>query len=312
MSRSIGISVGVTCHNNGDNISSLLSDIQNQVLKTDSEITDLLVVASGCTDGTISQVLEKSSHDPRIHLIIEDRRYGKPSAINKILKTMTGDVLVLLSGDIRLSNAHFVSDLVSHCANGTGVAGCRPVPVNGTGTRAAYIGSLLWKLHDRTLMAQLENGLYKQAGEAFAIRRDAAGEIPPNIINDDAYLVLRAQIAGHKFAYARDIVVRNRTPERIHDILLQRARIIRGHRQLKEMIGTSPSVLDTLVFKRPLIVARVLIQEIRDQIAKRTLRTLGFLQLIALELAADLLSRIGNFSHVWPTAESAKWNREGT
>ena len=72
------------------------------------------------------------------------------------------------------------------------------MPVNGTKTAAGYIGSLMWNLHDRTLMAQVKNGLYKQAGEAFAIRRDAAEEIPSNIINDDAYLVLKAQIAGTK------------------------------------------------------------------------------------------------------------------
>ena len=312
MNRKMMVSVGVTCYNNGDNVGALLSEIQDQTFQTNSRIIEVIVVASGCTDNTISEVRERSLHDPRIRLIIEQQRYGKPSAINKILQAMTGDVIVLLSGDVRLSNGQFVDNLVSYCSSGAGVAGCRPVPVNGTKTAAGYIGSLMWNLHDRTLIAQVKNGLYKQAGEAFAIRRDAAEEIPSNIINDDAYLVLKAQIAGKKFAYAREVVVRNRTPDKLQDFLLQRARIIRGHQQLQEMIGTSPSVLDILVFRRPSIVADVLVQEIRDQIARHNLRVFCFLQLIALELAAHLLARTWNSSHVWPIAESAKWDREGS
>jgi biofilm PGA synthesis N-glycosyltransferase PgaC len=306
------VSVGVTCHNNGDNIGRLLADIEGQVLKTGIVIADVIVVASGCTDDTIPEIRRWASHDLRIHLIVEDRRNGKPSAINKILQTMSGDVLVLLSGDVRLSDIRFVDRLVAYCANGTSIVGCRPLPVNGTKSREGYIGSLLWNLHDRTLMAQVENGLYKQAGEAFAIRRDATEEIPPSIINDDAYLVVKAQMSGHKFAYAREVVVRNRTPDRIRDILLQRARIIRGHQQLREMIGTSPSVLDILIFRQPLIVANVITQEVKEQIARRKLRALCFLQLIVLELAAHLLARMWNSSPVWPIAESARWNREGS
>jgi poly-beta-1,6-N-acetyl-D-glucosamine synthase len=314
MDKNMRVTIGVTCFNNGDNIDALLTDIQNQTPLTNSGIiiAEVIVVASGCTDNTVPEIRERASHDPRIHLIVENQRFGKPSAINKILRMMTGDVMVLLSGDVRLSNAHFVNNLVSHCANGAGVAGCRPVPANGTNTNAGYIGSLMWNLHDRTLIAQVKNGLYKQAGEAFAIRRDAAGEVPSNIINDDAYLVLKAQIAGHRFDYARDVVVRNRTPDKLHDFLIQRARIIRGHQQLQEMIGTSPSVLDILVFKRPLIVADVIMNEVREQIAKRTLRASCFFQLILLECAAHLLARVWNSSHLWPAAESARWDREGS
>ncbi|MGB9024047.1 MAG: glycosyltransferase family 2 protein, partial [Candidatus Bathyarchaeia archaeon] len=210
----------------------------------------------------------------------------------------------------RLSDEYFLENILSHFSNGADVVACRPLPVNGTDTAEGYIGRLIWNLHDKTLMAQVTNGLKKQAGEAFAIRREAAAQIPPNVINDDAYLVLKAQLAGGRFVYAREIIVQNRTPDRIRDILLQRARIIRGHRQLRDAIGTSPSVLDILIFRRPLIVAGVLIQEIKEQITERRLRILCFLQLVALELAAHLLSGMWNFSHLWPTAESAKWDRE--
>jgi glycosyltransferase involved in cell wall biosynthesis len=304
------VTVGVTCYNNGDSIGHLIADLQRQVFKTGGGATEIIVVASGCTDNTVSEVRERSSHDKRFRLIVEQRRNGKPSAINKILQAMAGEILVLVSGDIRLSDEYFLENILSHFSNGADVVACRPLPVNGTDTTEGYIGRLIWNLHDKTLMAQVTNGLKKQAGEAFAIRREAAAQIPPNVINDDAYLVLKAQLAGGRFVYAREIIVQNRTPDRIRDILLQRARIIRGHKQLRDAIGTSPSVLDILIFRRPLIVAGVLIQEIKEQITERRLRIFCFLQLVALELAAHLLSGMWNFSHLWPTAESAKWDRE--
>ena len=300
----------MTCYNNGDNIGHLIADLQRQVLKTGGGATEIIVVASGCTDNTVSEVRERSTHDKKIRLIVEQHRNGKPTAINKILQAMAGDILVLVSGDIRLPDEHFIENILSHFSSGADVVGCRPLPVNGTDTTEGYIGRLIWNLHDRTLMAQVGNGLKKQAGEAFAIRREVAEEIPPDVINDDAYLVLKAQLAGGRFAYAREITVRNRTPDKVQDILMQRARIVRGHKQLRHSIGTSPSALDVLIFKQPLIVADVLIQEIKEQITERRLRILCFLELIALELAAHLLSGMWNFSHLWPTAESAKWDRE--
>jgi glycosyltransferase involved in cell wall biosynthesis len=301
------ISVGITCYGNEDSIGPLLLDIENQVFTSDRRIAEIIVVASGCTDNTLAAVRPFVARDPRIRLIVESRRSGKPSAINKILQSLEGSVLVLLSGDVRLPDGHFVEGLVSHCTDTISVVGCRPVPVNDRNTPAGYIGHLMWSMLDKTLMAEMTNGLCKQAGEAFAITRDAAEEIPLDVINDDAYLVLKAQLAGHGFAYAREIIVRNRTPDRIRDILLQRARIIRGHLQLKEIIGISPT---DFRLRRPLIVVKVGTEEIKEQIANRKLRISGVLQAILLELAAHLLSRIWNPTNLWPKAESVKRDRE--
>jgi hypothetical protein len=223
---------------------------------------------------------------------------------------MSGEILVLLSGDIRLPNSRFVEGLTSHFEDGVGVVGCRPVPINKVDTKGGYIGHLMWDLHDRTLEAQIQNGLRMQAGEAFAISRQAAEYVPMEVINDDAYLVLRAQLKGHKFVYARETTVLNRTPENLPEVLLQRARIIRGHRQLKEMIGISPNVLDTLLFKRPLIVAKVLIQETQNQLRAGKLRATWFFELVILELTAHLIARMWNFATVWPPSKSAKWSQQ--
>lgn len=304
------ISIGITCHNNGDNIDHLLGDIERQRLASGSRIEDVVIVASGCADNTVSSVSGFCKRDARVRLIVESQRRGKPSAINMILRDMSGEILILLSGDIRLPDSGFVDTLASHCRDGIGVVGCRPVPINNIDTKGGYIGHLMWNLHDRTLEAQVENGLRMQAGEAFAISRQAAEYVPLNVINDDAYLVLRAQLNGHKFFYSRETTVLIRTPERLQDVLMQRARIIRGHRQLKEMIGESPNVLDTLVFRRPLIVAGVVLQETKNELRAGKLRITWFFELILLELTAHLLSKIWSFAPLWPTSKSAKWSHQ--
>jgi glycosyltransferase involved in cell wall biosynthesis len=286
-----------------------LGDIERQTFSVGNQLKDITLVASGCSDNTVLAVKEFSKTGPRIHLIVEGRRNGKPSAINKILETMAGETLVLLSGDIRLPSACSVDGLVSYCKDGVGVVASRPLPINDVNTKAGYIGHLMWNLHDRTLVAQIENGLHMQAGEAFAISRDAAGYVPLDVINDDAYLVLKAQLMGYRYAYARNITVLNRTPESLHDILLQRARIIKGHQQLKKMIGITPNVLDTLVFKRPAIAASVVIQEIKNQLKERELRIAWFFELVMLELTAHLLSRLHDYVPLWPVAESARWSK---
>jgi cellulose synthase/poly-beta-1,6-N-acetylglucosamine synthase-like glycosyltransferase len=279
-------------------------------LTADNQVEDVTVVASGCSDDTVLSVRRFTEIDPRIHLIVENRRQGKPSAINKILEAMSGEILVLLSGDVRLPDTYFINALASYCTDGVGVVGCRPVPINSLHTKSGYIGHLVWNLHDRTLEAQIENGFRMQAGEAFAISRRATEKVPLSVINDDAYLVLRAQLKGHRVAYAREITVLNRTPESLHDVLLQRARIIRGHRQLREMIGVSPSALDTLIFRRPLIVARVVVQETLNQLKAGKLRMQWFFELVVLELTAHLFSRIWDGAALWPSSKSARWSPE--
>jgi hypothetical protein len=222
---------------------------------------------------------------------------------------MKGEVLVLLSGDVRLPTERFINNLASRCNhNGAGIVGCRPVPVNDISTRGGYIAHLMWNLHHKTLMAQISNGLWKQAGEGFAIKREATEKIPLNVINDDAYLVLRAQLNGYKFSYARELAIRNKAPQRLRDVLMQRARILKGHRQLKEMIGVSPNVLDMLVFRRPLIVFDVVARELKGQLEKGSFKMHWFIQLLLVELAAHVLSQVGGSSPIWATAHSARWS----
>ena len=80
----IRCSVGITAHNEEANIGQLLEAIRNQRLHQ-VEISEIIVVASGCTDRTEGVVREHTAQDPRIQLFVQEKREGKTSAINVFL-----------------------------------------------------------------------------------------------------------------------------------------------------------------------------------------------------------------------------------
>ena len=96
------VSVGVCAYNEARRISSLLDSVLAQALPSGFAIVEVLVVASGCTDGTDRIVVERAKSDARIVLIKEPERRGKSSALNRILTRYQGDILVLVNGDARL------------------------------------------------------------------------------------------------------------------------------------------------------------------------------------------------------------------
>ena len=77
--KSIRCTVGVTAYNEEANIGRLLQAIIDQKLY-EVEIADIIVIASGCTDGTEAIVRQFMVKDPRIQLYTQEKREGKTSA----------------------------------------------------------------------------------------------------------------------------------------------------------------------------------------------------------------------------------------
>jgi glycosyltransferase involved in cell wall biosynthesis len=62
-------------------------------------IDAIVVVASGCTDGTEDIVREYVAIDPRVRLLTQARKEGKASAVNLLLRNTECEVVVLESAD---------------------------------------------------------------------------------------------------------------------------------------------------------------------------------------------------------------------
>jgi hypothetical protein len=133
VSRPLRCSVGVMAYNEEANIANAIRSVLSQRLST-CEIVEVVVVASGCTDGTVDRVLAVAREDSRVALIVEERRAGKASAINRFIETARCPLLVMVSADVVVADGA-IEGLARHFHDPqVGMVGGHPVPVNDAST----------------------------------------------------------------------------------------------------------------------------------------------------------------------------------
>jgi cellulose synthase/poly-beta-1,6-N-acetylglucosamine synthase-like glycosyltransferase len=241
-----------------------------------SPVEEVLVMYGG-SDG--SRAYLESLGDPRLRLEYEAHRAGKWRAYNRAVERVRGDLVFLVSGDITFSPS-VLERLRSRFAPDVGVAFPRVLPTNVHNAVSQMAGAL-WDVHDRQIRACERVGLPIHGGELQAVRRSLLEPIE-GVINEDAYLCLRAAERGYRIVYDREAVVYNTVPETLPDLLRQRRRVNYGHRQLAAS-GLDPSTLDRLIWERPDLCLGVLGRAVADkpQNAVR-LPLLAALELVAL------------------------------
>lgn len=226
----INCSIGITAYNEEANIGQLLQLILDQRLQT-VVITEIIVVASGCTDRTEAIAREFAARDGRIRLLIQPQREGKASAMNLFIREAQEDVLILCSADLQPS-LDAVEQLIAPFADPeVAMTGCHPVPVNNPDHFMGFAVHLLWKLHHEMNMA----GGFK-GGEMVGFRR-VFERIPYHTAVDEASVepIVRGQ--GYKVQYCPEAIVYNKGPETAADFIRQRRRIYAGHLDLANLLG---------------------------------------------------------------------------
>ena len=232
---SIKCSLGIMAHNEEANIGRLLEAVLLQRMKNIT-LTEIVVVASGCTDNTEAIVREWAKRDRRIRLLIQEKRNGKASAINEYLPLAQEKTLVLCSADL-LPQADAIEQLVAPFADPeVGMTSSRPVPVNDPERFMGFAAHMLWNLH------HLINLTNFKAGEMIAFRK-IFERIPYHTAVDEASIepVIRGQ--GYRVQYVPTAVVYNQGPETVDDFLRQRRRIYAGHLAVRDTLGYSVSTM---------------------------------------------------------------------
>ncbi len=227
--------IGIMAYNEEANIRLLLQALLAQ--KTEKVgIDEIVVVASGCTDGTEDIVREYAAIDPRVRLLTQASREGKASAVNLLLRNTDCEVIVLESADtIPMENT--IEALVSPMTDaGVGMVGGHPVPTNSPDGFMGYTAHLLWDLHHQVALR------HPKLGELIAFR-NVFYQIPFDSAVDEASIEPLIIGQGLKLHYAPDAVVLNRGPETLHDFLKQRRRIFAGHLYVRETLGYKVSTM---------------------------------------------------------------------
>jgi len=235
-STKIKCSVGITAYNEEANIGQLLQAILDQRLYS-VEISEIIVVASGCEDRTIDIVQEHMAKDPRIKLIVQECREGKTSAVNLFLQQAQEDICVLESGDT-LPGEDSIEKMVRMFEDPlVGMTGAQKVPVNAPQHIIGYLSHLRLKLEHQLCLE------IPRTGELIAFRK-VFDHIPPDVAMDEAFVEALIIKRGMQVCYAPDAVVFNMGPETLGDFVRQRRRNFAGHLYLKDKYGYKVSSLE--------------------------------------------------------------------
>jgi len=232
---SLRCSIGIMAHNEGANIGRLLKALVSQ-RTSEAMLSEILVVASGCTDNTESIVREWATRDARIRLLVQAKREGKASAVNLFLSQAREKIAVLCSADLLPTTDAIEQVVVAFADPEIGLATARPVPVNDPGTFMGFAAHMLWDLHHHINLRSFK------AGELIAFRK-ILERIPYHTVVDEASIepVIRGQ--GYRARYVPTAIVYNKGPETVKDFLRQRRRIYAGHLSEREALGYSVSTM---------------------------------------------------------------------
>lgn len=228
-------SVCITAYNEEANIGRLLEAMTDQHLH-EVEISEIVVVASACTDRTVPIVREWMEKDGRIKLIEQARREGKTSAVNAFLRVAQEDICVLESGDT-LPHESAVEHLVRMFFDpSVGMTGAHKIPVN-TPDHLAGVFTYLRLQMEHELCLEIP-----RLGEMIAFRK-VFDQIPADVAMDEAFVEAIIVQRGMQVRYAPDAMVYNTGPTTIGDFVRQRRRNHAGHLYLKQKYGYKVSSL---------------------------------------------------------------------
>ena len=235
--KPIRCSVGITAHNDEANIGQLLDAIHRQRLH-EVEIAEIIVVASGCTDRTEDIIRQYAATDPRVQLLIQEKREGKASAVNVFLTHASETICVLESADT-LPHEDAIEAMVRMFADpGVGMTGAHKVPVNTPEHIIGYLSHLRLQMEHQLCLE------IPRLGELIAFRK-VFDRIPPDVAMDEAFVEALVIRRGLQVRYAPDAVVFNMGPETVSDFIKQRRRNYAGHLHLKEKYGYRVSSLES-------------------------------------------------------------------
>ncbi len=220
-------SIGIAAYNEAANIGRLLDRLLIY-RHDDTGLAEILVVASGCTDGTEDIARAYAARDRRIRLISQPRREGKASAVNLFIGNSACDLLVLMSADILPDQGALPRLIQPFSDKKIGVTAGRIIPGNDRSSFLGYYVNLFWSLHHRIGLQSFK------AGEAVAFRK-VFGGIPPDTATDETWIVQQVLEKGYLSQYVPQAVFRNRGPENIRDFLKVRRRHLIGYYHLLKL-----------------------------------------------------------------------------
>lgn len=218
------ISVLVPCYNEEKLVESKLKNLAN--LRYPTEKLEIIFLDGCSADGTISRIERLAKDIPNIR-VVETNRRGKILQINCLLPEITSDFIVNTDMDALVTEDALLEVVKEFQTDQTiGVVGGLTIPLNCLPEDAHC-----WWAQNRIRM--LESLVYSSStviATFYAFRNGVVKSFPEDVVADDVYLPLMANIKRLKAIYSPNIVVyETRTPTALYDLLRHKFRKANAH-----------------------------------------------------------------------------------
>lgn len=233
--KKISVTIGIPVHNEEANIEKLLVSLLAQKT-SEFRLKEIIIVSDGSSDDTVNLV--RSVKDLRIHLIDYPQRKGLNAVQNEIISKATGDILVLINGDVLPKDANFIRNMIDPIVRrkDTKLVSAKAEAVPGK----TFLSKVLANGHElrEYLFNKVNYGanLYLCHGQARAFSRKLYSKIVwPDNCPEDSYSYLYCLKQGYNFEYSKDAVVLFSAARTISDQAKQSNRFIDGQKVLEEI-----------------------------------------------------------------------------
>lgn len=191
--KTFSVSVLIPVHNGAKFLAQKLDSILN--LDYPADLIEILVVADGCTDETVSIARQYAGRGVSVLAL---PRGGKPAALNAAVPQLSGEILLLT--DVRQTlGRESLRRLIARFEDpNVGVVSGELLLRKGTSQDEADVG-LYWRYESwiRKNLGKLDS-MFGATGPFYAIRRNLFTPIPPEILLDDVYLPMTIFFKGYR------------------------------------------------------------------------------------------------------------------
>lgn len=258
-----GFSVGICAANHATELNRLLDLIEREPYPPGFVLESIVIVASGL-DHELSTLFGKlDGAYPNVVFIEEPVRRGKAQAINRIVQAFRGEFLVLLNSDAQ-PEPGAISKLLSAIGQDEriGVVSASPVLRPRAGLAGAVL-QMMWDAHNECLVTLSDkNSMNHCCDELIVLRSDVLRKLPPDTVNDGAFLAGVAYRDGYIIQHCEAARVTIDVPMRLTELLMQRRRILYGHLQIRRRVGTSPRTVESLLIRNPLLSFSIIVRTV--------------------------------------------------
>jgi cellulose synthase/poly-beta-1,6-N-acetylglucosamine synthase-like glycosyltransferase len=239
-------------------------------------------------------------------LIEEPLRRGKSVAINQVIQNFDGQFLVLVNSDAlpeRGAISRLLNEIVRDKRRGM-VSGI-PIVNRGAGLAGSVL-QLMWRVHNEFLRELSVDDLNNRCcDELMVLREEVLHELPPDTVNDGAYLAGKAYLAGYTIGFCETAKVEIDVPRNFVDIIRQRRRIVYGHVQIWKEVGRSPKTLESMLASNPVLSLSILVRTLANNPKLMIALPVSMIgEVVSVFLA--ILDNLGS------TRKHALWKRYGT